>query len=178
MGDDLIERAREGQDDAWRELYESLTGRLVVWLRTRPSGDASTDAEDLAAQSWLVAAHSIADFQGDRDAFAGWLFTIARNQAANVRRRSMRRATDPVAVDAHPAIWGTHEPVIGGVEGTDWVRSVLARLPPREGEVLACMEVADLDTAQTARVLSISTTAVRVARHRGLARLRQISPER
>jgi RNA polymerase sigma-70 factor (ECF subfamily) len=52
----------------------------------------------------------------------------------------------------------------------------LASLPPREREVLACLEVVGLDVATTAAALGLSATAVRVARHRGLRRLRS-APE-
>ncbi len=38
--------------------------------------------------------------------------------------------------------------------------------------MLACLEVVGLDIATTATALGISATAVRVARHRGLRRLR------
>lgn len=167
---DLIERARAGEPAAWRELYESLTGRLVLWLRARPSGDTATDPEDLVMETWLVAAERIADFRGSVDDFAGWLFGIARNHAANARRRSQRRATDPVDVDAHD-IWGAQEAF--DVAGEDWVRRTLQALPPRQGEVLALMEVVGLDAAATGRALGMSSAAVRVARHRGLAKLRK-----
>ena len=167
---DLIERARAGDPAAWRELYESLTGRLVLWLRARPSGDTATDPEDLVMETWLVAAERIADFRGSVDDFAGWLFGIARNHAANARRRSQRRATDPVDVDAHD-IWGTQEAF--DVAGEDWVRRTLQALPPRQGEVLALMEVVGLDAAATGRALGMSSATVRVARHRGLTKLRK-----
>ena len=52
------------------------------------------------------------------------------------------------------------------------MRWKLSGLPPREREVLACLEVVGLDIATTATALGISATAVRVARHRGLRRLR------
>ena len=167
---DLIERARAGDPEAWRELYESLTGRLVLWLRARPSGDTATDPEDLVMETWLVAAERIADFRGSVDDFAGWLFGIARNHAANARRRSQRRATDPVDVDAHD-IWGTQEAF--DVAGEDWVRRTLQALPTRQGEVLALMEVVGLDAAATGQALGMSSATVRVARHRGLAKLRK-----
>lgn len=172
MTDDpeLIERARHGEAAAWRELYLSLSGRLLLWLRSRPSGDAATDPEDLLMETWLVAADRISDFTGGPDDFAGWLFGIARNQARNAQRRTGRRATTPVP-DHPQAAWITQG---SSVEGDDWVRCMLARLPPREGEVLACMEVVGLDSATTASVLGISATAVRVARHRGLSRLRKV----
>ena len=167
---ELIERARAGDAAAWRELYESLSGRLVLWLRTRPSGDPASSPEDLAAESWLVAADKIADFSGGRDEFAGWLFGIARHQALNATRRTLRRATDATEILDFDSPTDTHELQI---TSEDWVRYSLAQLPGREGEVLAAMEVAGLDAAGTAAMLGISRAAVRVARHRGLARLRQ-----
>ena len=170
--DDVIERARGGDASAWRELYESLAGRLVLWLRTRPSGDPAASPEDLAADAWLVAAGRIADFTGGRADFAGWLFGIARNHSVNAVRRTQRRATDATEALDLGSSTDTHELK---VTGEDWVRFTLAQLPEREGEVLSAMEVVGLDAAATAAVLGISTTAVRVARHRGLARLRKSS---
>ena len=169
---DLVERARVGDPEAWRELYESLTGRLTVWLRTRPSGDSAVSAEDLVAETWLVAAQRIVHFTGGHDDFAAWLFGIARNLAVNTRRRSLRRRTDPHAV-AGETHWGIQETPSAQVDGTDWVRRALAALPPREGEVLACTEVVGLDVQSTAILLGTSATAVRVARHRGLSKLRR-----
>jgi RNA polymerase sigma-70 factor (ECF subfamily) len=169
---DLVEKARVGDPEAWRELYESLTGRLSVWLRTRPSGDCAVSAEDLVAETWLVAAQRLVHFTGTHDDFAGWLFGIARNLAVNARRRSLRRRTDPHAV-ADETHWGIQDNRTPEVDGTDWVRRTLATLPPREGEVLACTEVVGLDVATTATLLGISGTAVRVARHRGLSKLRR-----
>ena len=52
------------------------------------------------------------------------------------------------------------------------MRWKLSSLPPREREVLACLEVVGLDVTATATALGLSATAVRVARHRGLRRLR------
>lgn len=169
---DLVERARRGDAAAWRELYVALSGRLLLWLRSRPSGDSAADPEDLVMETWLVAAQRIADFSGSTDDFAGWLFGIARHQAINARRRTTRRATSPLDQSEESLVWGVvdHDEVAAD----DWVRHTLRSLPPREGEVLACMEVVGLDTAATAQALGISTTAVRVARHRGLTKLRKV----
>jgi RNA polymerase sigma-70 factor (ECF subfamily) len=59
-----------------------------------------------------------------------------------------------------------------GILGDDEVRHLLDRLPPREREVITCTDVVGLDTATTAQILGMSRTAVRVARHRALSRLR------
>ena len=169
--DDLVSRAKAGDEEAWRELYRAHAGRLVVWLRALAGGDAAVSAEDLAAEAWLTAAGKIAGFQGSSSDFAGYLFGIARHLAANDRRRVARRQTsglDPADLTDLAPVGEPHH----DVEDLAWVRSQLATLPPREREVLACLEVVGLDVATTAAALDLSPTAVRVARHRGLRRLR------
>lgn len=176
--DDLVTRARAGDEDAWRELYVQHTGRLTAWLHSLPTGDAATAPEDLTAEAWLTAARKIDDFRGSDDDFAGWLFTVARNLASNRRRMSYRRRTDPVAVDAgSESTWGRAEDPSDRVESESLTRHLLAQLSAREAEVVACIDVAGLDVASTARALGISPVAVRVARHRALGRLRRLLPQ-
>jgi RNA polymerase sigma-70 factor (ECF subfamily) len=166
--DAVIAAAKNGDQDAWRALYRAHAGRLVVWLETRSGSDSAVAAEDVAAQTWLTAAEKVADYEGGADEFGAWLFGIARRIAANSRRRSGRRRTDPVA-----------EAPVSDVDGPDvtipdqvWVRELLAGLTPRERDVVACVDVVGLSAADTARALGMTQVAVRVARHRALRRLR------
>lgn len=168
--DELVARAKRGDAVAWRALYRDHAGRLVVWLSTRPRGDAAVTAEDLAAEAWLVAAEKIHTFHGSSDEFAGWLFGIARKLGGNLHRRSQRRRTDPAdlqCLDDHPVVSGPE----GAYAVKDWVLRALATLPPRERDVVGCREVVGLDVEGTAAALGISSVAVRVAHHRGLRRL-------
>src|SRR4051794_36193277 len=93
QGDELIARARAGDEGAWAELYGDHAERLVVWLRHLSYVDAAADAEDVAAEAWLTAARRLADFEGDRHDFAGWLFGIARNVSRGRYRTANRRRT-------------------------------------------------------------------------------------
>lgn len=173
--DEIIARARAGDESAWAQLYAAHAGRLVVWLRTMPSGDAASTPEDIAADAWLTAAQDLRKFTGNSDDFAGWLFSIARNVANNRRRTSARRATAPHDTGVPDGVdWGSDEDGTLTVEGTDATRRLLARLSPREAEVIACIDVVGLDVATTGRALGMTPTAVRVARHRGLKRLRTL----
>lgn len=167
--DHVVARAKRGDSDAWRELYRAHAGRLQVWLTARSSGDCAMSAEDVAAETWLVAATKINGFCGSSSDFAGWLFGIARNINGNTRRRTVRRRTQPGDVADHlPA---QSDPTLV-IDQLAWVRHILSALPQRERDVVGCMDVVGLDTAATARALDISEVAVRVAHHRGLRRLR------
>ncbi|GAB3865655.1 RNA polymerase sigma factor [Nocardioides maradonensis] len=168
VDDAIVAAAKAGDPDAWRALYRAHAGRLLVWLESRSTG-AGDAPDDIAAAAWLVAAEKVADFTGSSDEFAGWLFGIARNFGLNTRRRDARRAMSDAAQPVD-------EGVVPGPEVTlaesDWVRRTLAGLPDRERDVLTCMEVLELDAAATSEALGISAVAVRVARHRGLKKLR------
>lgn len=170
--DELISRAKQGDSEAWRELYRAHAGRLIVWLGTRPSRDAAVQSEDIAAEAWLTSAGKIAEFRGTSEEFAGWIFGIARNLSRNATRRSDRRGTDPVDELDRPGPDDLEELLAG----RDWVRRALAGLPDRERDVVACLDVVGLDVAQTARALDMSPVAVRVAHHRGLRKLRTQAP--
>jgi RNA polymerase sigma-70 factor (ECF subfamily) len=148
---------------------------LLVWLRTFPSGDAGVAPDDVASETWLTAASKIADFQGSSSDFAGWLFGIARLQARNVERRSVRRMTTPAATDTLEINSQWQAPEAGtGPDSDSWVTWLLSHLPERERQVVACIDVVGLDVASTAAALDMKATAVRVARHRGLRRLRSL----
>lgn len=176
--DDLVRRARGGDEAAWAELYRRHAGRLLVWLRTLSSGDVAASPEDVASDAWITATQRLSSFSGTADDFGGWLFSIARNVASNRRRTTVRRATSPHAVDSpHDAHWGASPDHAPGVDHAHWVRQVLARLSSREAEVVACMDVVGLDAAATAVALGMSQNAVRVTRHRALRRLRAVLTE-
>ena len=175
--DALVSAARTGDHDAWRQLYGRHARRLVVWLRSVPTIDAASSPDDIAAEAWLTAAAKIGEFHGADDDFAGWLFTIARNHASNSRRTAARRRTDPVAETASDPVFGSTVDDLGQVDSQDATRALLARLTPREAQVVACIDVVGLDVSSTAAALGMKPTAVRVARHRALGRLRRILTE-
>jgi RNA polymerase sigma-70 factor (ECF subfamily) len=177
--DEIVARAKAGDAEAWRELYRAHAGRLVTWLATRPSGDSMVAAEDVAAEAWLVAADKVADFHGSSSDFAGWLFGIARKIGGSTKRRSDRRRTSPsdptdltALADLADGQGHGSDPTLV-LDGGDWVRRALATLPPRERDAVGLVEGLGFDQQGAARVLGISPVALRVARHRGLRRLRR-----
>jgi RNA polymerase sigma-70 factor (ECF subfamily) len=169
IDDEIVAAAKRGDPSAWGDLYRAHAGRLLVWLEAR-AVSGSEGADDLAAATWLVAAERIADFSGTSSDFAGWLFGIARNHASNSGRRAGTRAR---GIEVLAAMSEAHLPgPEHGLISDEWVRQALSSLPPKERDVVACLEVLDLDIATTAEALGMSAVAVRVARHRALKRLR------
>ncbi len=167
-----VSGARAGDEASWRRLYVMHTARIVSLVRALPRTDWASSPEDVVAEAWLTAATKLDEFHGSDDDFGGWLFTIARNHASNSHRTARRRRTDPVEHDAQ--VSASVDDVSRQVEHHDLVTRLLGHLSPREAEVVACIDVAGLDVATTARALGMKPTAVRVARHRALGRLRRV----
>lgn len=175
--DPTVASAKAGDPDAWHALYVTHAGRLLLWLRARQPVDGAVSAEDVASETWLVAARRVHHFHGTSEEFAGWLFGIGRKVSANQVRRGARRLNATLDDGEHAGPGEAPVDPQDAVSGLDWVRGELARLPRRERDVLACMEVIGLDVAGTAQALGMTSVAVRVSRHRALKRLRSASDQ-
>lgn len=180
--DDVIAQAKTGDAEAWRQLYRLHASRLSALMRVVATGDNAVENEDLAAHAWLTAAERISTFNGDSDAFGGWLYAIARNQGSHARRKAQHAAT-PVAVGGNIELatdFGEDaliEHAGAETERIAWIRQMLSVLPEKQREVVACLDVVGMDIDATAKALGMSASAVRVNRHRGLAKLRKAMGE-
>ena len=83
--------------------------------------------------------------------------------------------TSPAATDTLETDTRWESPDAGAASESDgWVAWLLSHLPERERQVVVCIDVVGLDAATTAAALGMKATAVRVALHRGLRRLRAL----
>lgn len=88
MTNDLISRARAGDDDAFRELTAPHVRELQVHCY-RMLGSFQ-DAEDALQDTLLTAWQGLSGFEG-RASLRTWLYRIATNRCLNARRSASRR---------------------------------------------------------------------------------------
>ena len=55
---------------------------------------SSAAVEDLASETWLGVVRGLERFEGNEPAFRAWVFTIARHEVLDWRRRAARRAAE------------------------------------------------------------------------------------
>jgi RNA polymerase sigma-70 factor (ECF subfamily) len=134
------------------------------------------DAEDAAERTFMLALGALARFEerarpadGEgASTFRVWLFRIARNVVANIRRGRRRHPVAPIeaaAIVADPLdlegdLSRRHE------AGAAW--AAVGRLPPERRRALVLRFVEEMSTAEIAGILGRSEGAVRVLIHRGL----------
>jgi RNA polymerase sigma-70 factor (ECF subfamily) len=154
---ELVDRAKEGDREAYGELVELMWSRLVALARTILAGD--DEAEDLVQEA-LVHAWSRLRSLRQAEKFPAWIRRIvARRCLAHGRRRRLPAETVPAVPAPSP------------LERIDVAR-VLRRLAPRQRAVVYLTLVEGHSATEAAAMLGILPATARVHRHRALARLR------
>jgi RNA polymerase sigma-70 factor (ECF subfamily) len=166
--DEAVVALRAGDREAIGTLYLALAPALRGYLRRRVAhGEV---ADDLVEQAFLALLEAAPDLRGGGRAVRAWLYTTARRDLADWRRRADRRSDHPLPAGdvADPT---TSDPA-QLAEGRDpALEAALAALPPAQREVVELRFVADLPPTEVARLLGRSSGAVRVLQHRALRRL-------
>lgn len=186
--DEVLERARAGDEGAFRRLIEPYRRPLRAHCY-RMSGSLH-EADDLLQESLLRAWKGLRAFEG-RSGFRTWLYRVATNTClsalATVRGRTLPEELGPPVASAallgEPAvdpIWlePCPEDLCGEIpispEAKYHEREAVALaflvalqlLPPKQRAVLILREVVGLDAAECAEVLGLSVPAVKSALQR------------
>ncbi len=198
----LLERARSGRDDAYRELVEVHRAELHAHCY-RILGSVQ-DANDAVQDALLRAWRGLAGFEG-RSSLRSWLYKIATNAALDVTQRRSRRELpmthgpcarsgegpgapllEPVWVEPYP---DQAPGVAGGLSSPEaqYERreslelafvAALQYLPPLQRAVLILREVLGFSNKETADLLGTTVPAVQSALQRGRAAARDRIPGR
>jgi RNA polymerase sigma-70 factor (ECF subfamily) len=164
----VLEAATRGDEEAFGTLWRDLQPRLLRYFMVA----APAAAEDLASETWLAVVRGLDRFQGNEPAFRAWVFTIARHEVLDWRRRGARRVTElPVTGLVEEA--APDDPAATAVEGfsTRAALAVVAMLPPDQAEAVVLRVVAGLDVERVSAIMGKRPGTVRVLTHRGLRRL-------
>ena len=166
----LMRSAIEGDNIAYHRLLRAVAPVLRAAARhgLARAGQPIDQSEDIV-QDILLAVHLKRHTWDASAPFAPWLFAIARYKLIDSLRRRGRRVF--VNIDDFSEIIPS-EPETESVPANE-IRVHLDGLPARQRNVLQSIAVDSASVKATAAKLSISEGAVRVAMHRGLARLRR-----
>ncbi len=167
----VIQGAKDGDEEAWRLLYDELHRPLLGYLK----GKGAFDPENLLGEVFLRLAKSIGRFSGDFAQFRAYSYTIALNCVRDdARRRGARPDTVFMAPDELPGL-GTGQSAESEALselGLEAYRAEFAQLTPDQRQVLYLRVVADLSVEETARVVGKSKGSVKQLRRRALEQLR------
>ena len=161
--------ARTGDDAAFACIFRDVQPALLRYLRV-----ITAEPEDVAGETWIQVVTGLRRFRGGEQDFRAWLFTIARNRAADAGRSRHRRPAVPLDMtDAAQQLTApdTADQALEAVS-TQAAMDLIKSLPREQAEIIMLRVVAGLDTETVAQLVGRSPGAVRVAAHRGLRRYR------
>jgi RNA polymerase sigma factor (sigma-70 family) len=166
--------ARSGDSpESFAALFDRHAPAVHRYL-TRRLGDSH--AEDLVAQTFLVAFERRGRYDPTRPDARAWLFGIATNllrrhhrDEARLLRALARASADPPPAQCHAD--GVASRVDAGALSRR-LAALLADVPARERDVLLLYAWADLDADEISRALGIPPGTVRSRLHRARKRLR------
>ncbi len=179
----LLVRLRAGDDAAYEELVRAYSGRMLA-TATRILGNPE-DARDAVQDAFLSAFRAIDSFAGDSRT-STWLHRIVINASLMKIRSRRRRPEEPIDAllpgfleNGHhsdpPAGWKEPADVLLQKRETrEMVRDFIEKLPDAYRTVLVLRDIEELDTEETARVLEVSTNAVKTRLHRARQALRTL----
>ncbi len=176
--DALIERARQGDQEAFRQLWDAHHA-IAMAAALRLCHDVAL-AEDITQGAFLLAWRGLQRFQAGLP-FRPWFMRIMYRHALDVmeRQRVYSRVYAPIAQEApvssaglaYPASPRERDPQELVVEREE-LRHALARLKPDQRRVIALRYGADLSEAEIARVLNWPVGTVKSRLNRAREHLR------
>ncbi len=155
------------------ELFDAYYDRIYAFAYRRVGSRAV--AEDIAACTFEDALRGIRRMHWQGKPVSAWLYRIASRRVIDHYRRAK---SDPVegiedrqAGDASPA------ETVEASETAAAVREALARLSPRDREIIQFVYFDELETGQIAAIWDCTANSVYVRLHRALKRLRTLLEE-
>jgi RNA polymerase sigma factor (sigma-70 family) len=171
---DLLGRAAQGDQQAWRELVD-LNG-AVVWAAARAYSSNITDAEDVCQATWLLLAENL-DRLRTPEALTGWLVTTARRESIRLVRARHREA--PSGLDSAVLDVGesAEDPESKAVQSMITARmwQAFAGLSHQCQQLLRVIAVApEASYAQVSEALGIARGTIGPKKNRCLTALRKL----
>ena len=178
MDDDgLITRLADGDDGALRELFRRHAPILAVRLRAvLPASDVEDVLQETFLAAWKGAGSYRPQDPGGTSKAGGWLWGIARRQAALLlRRRGPGHAPlSDLPTPAGAGLPGGHAPDDPAeiVAAQAHLASAVSTLSPAEHEVWHLMYVEDRPVAEVAELTGVPEGTVKSRAHRARRLLR------
>lgn len=164
---ELVVRAGEGDEDAWRELVDAYARRVYGLLRSRSCDPAR--AEEITQSVFVTVARVLGKGQyREQGRFDAWLFRVAMNRLRDDARARKRRSTHALGDTAG----GLEAPADSPPTETDGLHAALEGLAPADREVIELRHRADMSFKQIAEVLGQPLGTVLARHHRALRKLR------
>lgn len=194
---ELISALREGNQDAYRELFDRYDAGLRRFARGYLG---QTAAEEAVGETWASVVRSIDRFEG-RSSVKTWIYRILVNTLRTAAGRERRVVPFSALGAAHDAETADATPVEDSYRGPGWIGATPSQwddmpaeklesqellemileaidaLPPAQREVVELRDLQGFSAAEATEILGITAVNQRVLLHRGRVAVRRALEE-
>ena len=168
---DLVQRARQGEQEAFAQLYENHFDKIFRYVVLKIRNQA--EAEDMTQQVFIKAYESIGSYQSQGVPFTAWLFRIAHNQMVDYVRKQSKKQTVPL--DESLQIKDDSDVEHEVEEKIEMEKVVLAtaKLTKAQREVISLRFAGGLSITEAAKTMRKSEGAIKALQHSAILALRK-----
>ncbi len=168
---DLVQRARQGEKEAFAQLYESHFDKIFRYVVLKIRNQA--EAEDMTQQVFIKAYESIGSYQSQGVPFTAWLFRIAHNQMVDYVRKQSKKQTVPLdeSLQIQDDCDVEHE-VETKIE-MEKVALAANKLTEAQREVISLRFAGGLSITEAAKTMRKSEGAIKALQHSAILALRK-----
>jgi RNA polymerase sigma-70 factor, ECF subfamily len=172
--DELLQRARTGDRDAFAALYDRY--QHIVYRFARAMIGSADAARDVSQEVFVAFMRDLPRYDPTRSALATYLYGVTRNVSRHRIRRERRfLSLDVLGSRAQEPALGPrdHADRLSAAQSLDALRRALGSLPLRYREVIVLCDLHELPGNIVAQIVGASATAVRSRLHRGRRMLKE-----
>lgn len=169
--DELLEKAVQGDSEAFGVLYERYVTRIYNYIYYRVG--SVYDAEDLTTRVFLRALRHIGNYHNRGLPLSAWLYRIAHNLVANWHRDNSRKQELPLddgVLSAHHS--NQPEQELLHTEELERLLQVIRKLPSDRQQLLILKFVDRLSNAEIGLIMGRTEGAIKSLYHRTLLTIR------
>ena len=164
----IAKKILQGDENAFRELFDSFFPRLYRFALVRLNGDQE-EAREMVQQTFCKAFERLDSYRGEASLY-GWMCQICRNTITDMGRRRQREYRRMPLLEEDSTIQGILEtlaaPAAEEPENTLWrqdmmrlIQATLDNLPGHYGDVLEWKYVDELSVKEIADHLGVGPKA-------------------
>jgi len=168
---DLVQRARQGEQEAFAQLYESHFDKIFRYVVLKIRNQA--EAEDMAQQVFIKAYESIGSYQSQGVPFTAWLFRIAHNQMVDYVRKQSKKQTVPLDESLQIKDDSDVEHEVEVKIEMEKVVLATAKLTKAQREVISLRFAGGLSITEAAKTMRKSEGAIKALQHSAIMALRK-----
>jgi len=168
----LLTRIQQHDQEALAEVYDQYFDQIYRYLNYR-LGEPEV-ATDLTADVFLALIKALKDDKPPRTSLNGWLYTVARNLAADYIRAKTKTVPlmEDLVADEETSL--TDRAYLSQIAPV--LKKARLKLTEEQQHVIALRFGQELSLAETAELMQKTVGAVKALQHRALASLARFMP--